>query len=179
MHLGVWPAVTSTNLGIVSLQSSRLSAAAAEKTTLLIIVAAVSGKNERRPLQSESNGSAAERMASSRACQGLNQLQLSLLPNRRNSALAGTTLSKAPASSRLRLRPVIHPLLPTQKDGPSGRLPQRPVNVRSLVLKCRWWNPSHPVPNRLTQHPLAHRVILHSRGLPISSRTFPLKPALS
>jgi hypothetical protein len=46
---------------------------------------------------------------------------LSLLPNRRNLAQAATTLSEAAASSRLRLRPILHPLHPTQEDGPSGR----------------------------------------------------------
>jgi hypothetical protein len=65
----------------------------------------------------------------------------------------------------------------TGKDGPSGRLPQWAVSVSPLVLKCRWWNPSHPVQNRLTQHPLPHRVSLRSRGSPTSSRTFPLRPA--
>jgi hypothetical protein len=41
----------------------------------------------------------------------------------------------------------------------------------------RWWNKSHPVPNRLT--PLPHRDSLHSRGSLISSRNYPLRPALS
>jgi hypothetical protein len=179
MHLGVWPAVTSKHLGSVSLQSSSLRTADAEETTLQIIVAAVIGKKQRRPLQSESKGSAAEQMASPRACQGPNQLQLSLVPNRRNLALAGTTLSEAVALSRLRLRPVLRPLHPTQEDGPSGRLPQQAANVSQIVLKWRWWNPSHPFPNRLTQHALPRRVTLHSRGSPISSRTFPIRPAFS
>jgi hypothetical protein len=180
MHLGVWPAVVSTNLGSVSLQSSSLSAAAAEKkTTLQTMVVAVSGKEQRRPLQSKRKGSAAERMASPRACQRPNQFQLSLFPNRRNLVLAGTTLSEEAASSRLRLSPVLHPLHRTQEVGPSGRLSQQAVNVSSLVLKCLWWNHSHPVPNRLTQHPLPRRVSLYSRGSPISSITFPLRPALS
>jgi hypothetical protein len=178
MHVGVWPAVTSTHLGSVSLPSSSLSAAAVEEITLQTIVVAVSTNKQRRPLQSELKGSAAEKMASPRACQRPNQLQLSFLPNSRNLAQAGTTLSEAAASSRLRLRPVLHPLHPTQEDGPSGRLPQQAVIVSPLVLKCRWCNPSHPVQNRLTQHPLPHRVSLHSRGSPISSRTFPLRPAL-
>jgi hypothetical protein len=164
MHLGVWPAVASTHLGSVSLQSNSLSAAAAEETTLQTIVVAVSGKKQRRQLQSERKGSAAERMASPCACQRPDQLQLSILPNRRNLVLAGTTLSEAAASSGLRLRPVLHPLHPTQEDRPTGRLPQQAVNVSPLVLKCRWWNPSHPVPIRLTQHPPPPRVSLHSRG---------------
>jgi hypothetical protein len=149
-HLGVWPVVTSTHLGSVSLQSSSLSAAGAEETTLLTIVVAVSGKRRRRPLQSERKGGAAERTASPRVCQRQNQLQVSLLPNRRNLALAGTTLPAAAASSRLRLRPVQRSLHPTHEDGPSGRLHQRTANVSPIVLKCRWWNPSHPVPNRVT-----------------------------
>jgi hypothetical protein len=92
--------------------------------------------------------------------------------------VTGTTLSEAAASSRLRLRTVLHPLHPTQEDGSSSRLPQGAVKVSPLVLKCRWWNSSHPVPNRLTQHPLPHWVALHSRGSPISSRNFPMSPAL-
>jgi hypothetical protein len=179
MHLGVWPAVTSIHLGSVSLQSSSLSAAAAEETTLQTIVVAVCGKKQTRPLQSERTGSAVERMASPRACRHPNQLQRSLLPNMRNLALAGTTLSEAAASSRLRLRPVRSSLHLTQEDGPSSRLPQREANVSMLVLKCRWWNPSHPVPNRLIQFLLHHRVSLHKRRLQISSRTLTLKPALS
>jgi hypothetical protein len=118
MHLGVRPAVTSTHLGSVSLQSSSLSAAAAEETTLLTIVVAVTGKKQGRLLQSKRKGSAAERMASPRACQPPNQLQLSLLPNRRNLALAGTTLSEETASSRL--SPVVHQLHPTQEHGQAG-----------------------------------------------------------
>jgi hypothetical protein len=94
-----------------------------------------------------------------------------------NLALAGTTLSEAAASSRLRLSPALPPLHPTQEDGPSGRLPQRAVNVSPLVLKCWWWSPSHPVPKTLIQHPLPHRVSLRSRGSPTSSGTFPLRPA--
>jgi hypothetical protein len=68
MHLTVWPAVTSTHLGSVSLQSSSLSSAAEVKITLQTIVVAVSGKKQRRPLQSERKVSAPERMASARAC---------------------------------------------------------------------------------------------------------------
>jgi hypothetical protein len=68
MHLGVWPAVTSTHLGSVSLQSSSLSAAAADETTLKTIVVAVSGNKQSRPLQSERKGRAAQRMVSPRAC---------------------------------------------------------------------------------------------------------------
>jgi hypothetical protein len=142
MHLGVWPVVRSTHLGSVSLQSSSLSAAAAEETTLKTIVVAVSGKKRRRPLQSERKGSAADRIASPRACQHPNQLQLSFLPNRTILALTGIKLSQAAASSRLRLHPVLHPFHSTQEGGPSGRLPQRVANVRTLVLKCRWWNPA-------------------------------------
>jgi hypothetical protein len=74
MHLGVRPAVTSTHLGNVSLQSSSLSAAAAGETTLQTIVIAVSGENQRRLLQSERKTSAAERMASTCACQRPNKL---------------------------------------------------------------------------------------------------------
>jgi hypothetical protein len=118
-------------------------------------------KKQRRLLQSNRNGSAAERMASPRACQHLNQLQLSLLANRRNLALAETTMSEAAASSRLRLRPVLHPLHPTQEHGPRVRLPQRAINLSPLVLKSRWLNPSHPVPNSQTRHPLSHRVSFH------------------
>jgi hypothetical protein len=126
MLLGVWPAVTSTHLGSVSLQSSSLSAAAAVETKLQTIVVAVSGKKQRRPLQSERKGSAAERMASSRTCQRPNQEQLSLLPNRRNLALVGTTLSEAAASPRLMLRPVLHPLDPTQRPTRGQRKPACP-----------------------------------------------------
>jgi hypothetical protein len=79
MHLGVWPEETSTLLGSVSLQSRGFSPAAAEKTTLQNIVFAVSGKKQRWLLQSESKGSAAERLASPNAGQRPNHLQLSLL----------------------------------------------------------------------------------------------------
>jgi hypothetical protein len=140
-----------THLGSVSLQSSSLSAAAAEATTLLTIVVAVSGKRQRRLLQSVRKGSAAEGMASPRACQRPYHSQLRFLPNRRNWAVAGTT-SEGAASSRLRVRPTLHPLHPTQEDGQSGRKPQRAVSVSSLVVKCRWWNPNQPDPNRLTLH---------------------------
>jgi hypothetical protein len=73
MHLGVWPAVISTHLGSVSLQSSSLSAAAAVETTLQTIVVEISGKKQWRPLQSKRKGSENEMMASPRACQRPNQ----------------------------------------------------------------------------------------------------------
>jgi hypothetical protein len=152
MHIGVWPAVTSTHLRSVSLQSSSISAAAAEETTLNTIVDA-NWKEAKAAAAKQREESAAERMVSPRACQCPKQLQLSLLPNRINLALAGTKLFEAAGSSRLRLSPVLRPLHLTQKDEPSGRLPQRAVNVSPLVLKCPWWNPSYPVPTRLTQHP--------------------------
>jgi hypothetical protein len=174
MHLGVWPAVTSNYLGSVSLQRSSLSAAPAEETTLKTIV--VCSKWKEAMAVAAAKGKAAERMASTRACQRSNQLQLSFHLNRRNLAMAETTLSEAAASSRLMLRPILHQLHLTQEDRPRGRLPQRVVKVSQLVLKCRWWNPSHPIPNRPTQNPLSHRVSLHSRGSPISSRTLTLKP---
>jgi hypothetical protein len=67
---------------------------------------------------------------------------------------------------------------PTSTSTDTGRRTERQaaptVNVSPLVLKCQWQNPSHPFPNRLTQHTNPHRVSLHSRGLRISSRTFPL-----
>jgi hypothetical protein len=144
MHVGVWLAVTRTHPVSVLLQSSSVIATAAEEATLQTIVVALSGKKQRRLLQSEPKGSAAERMAFPRACQRPNQLQLSILPNRRNMALAGTTVSEVAASSRLRLRPVLHPLHPTQEDGPSGRLPQRAVSGSPLVLKCRGGIPATP-----------------------------------
>jgi hypothetical protein len=62
-------------------------------------------------------------------------------------------LSEAAASSSLRLLPALPPLLPTQEDGPSGMLPQRAVNVSPLVVKCRRWNPSYPVPNKTDSAP--------------------------
>jgi hypothetical protein len=118
--------VTSTHIGIVSLQSSSFSAAAAEETTLKTIMVAESGNKQRRSLQSQRKGRADEGM-SPHACQLPNQLQLRLLRNRRNLSLAGTTLSEAAASSRIRLRQILHPLHPTKKDGPRGRLLQRTV----------------------------------------------------
>jgi hypothetical protein len=121
--------------------------------------------------------SVAERMMSPSSYQSSNQLQLCLLPNRKNLDLGGTTLSEEAALSRYRLHPALTPLHPTQEDGPSSRLPQRAVNVRPLVLKCRWWNPNHPVPQRLIQHHPHHRVSLRSRGSPISWRTFLPRPA--
>jgi hypothetical protein len=145
----------------VSLKSSCLSAAAAEETTLQSFVDAVSGKKQRQLLQSECKGSVAERMVSPRACQCPNQLQLNLFSNRRNLAMARTTVSKAAVSSRLRLLPAQPPLHPTQEDRPSGRLPQWAVNVSLFFLRCWRWNPSHPVPNRLIQYPLPHRISLH------------------
>jgi hypothetical protein len=167
MHLGVWPVVASIHLGSVT-PKQQLKCCSCGGNHTATYRGCSKWKERRRPLQNERKGSAAERMASPRICQRPDELQLSLLPNRRILALAGTTLSEAAASSRLRLLPLLHPLHPTQEDGPSGRLPQRAANVSLLVLKCRWWNPSHPVPNRLTQHPLPHRVSLHSRGSPIS-----------
>jgi hypothetical protein len=148
--------VTSTHPGSVLLQSRGLSAAAAEETTLQTIMVAVSGKKKRQLLQSERNCCAAVRMAYPRACQRPNQLQLSLFPNRRNLDMAGTTLSKAAASSRLRLRPALPTLHSTHEDGQSGRLPKLTVIESTLVVKCRQRNPSHLVPNRLTQHPRRH-----------------------
>jgi hypothetical protein len=121
--------------GIVSLQSSIISAAAAVVTTPPTIVVAVSGKRQRRLLQSESEGSAAEKLASPRASQRQNQPQVSLFPNRRNCALDRTTLLKVTASSKLRPRPSQPQLHPAQDDVPSGRLPQRAANVSPLVLK--------------------------------------------
>jgi hypothetical protein len=45
-----------------------------------------------------------------------------------------TTLTEA-AATRLRLRPPLPPLHPTEEDGPIVRLPQRAVNVSLCVLK--------------------------------------------
>jgi hypothetical protein len=131
--------------GIVSLQSSSLNAAAAEVTTPPTIVVAVRGKRQRRLLQSEREGSAAEKMASPRACQRPTQPQISLLLNKKNWVLIVTTLLEVAASSRLRLRPSQLPLHPAQEDGPSGRLLQLAANVSPLVLKCLWI-PIHPAP---------------------------------
>jgi hypothetical protein len=142
------------------------------------IVVAVSEKKQRRLLQSERKGSAVGMMASPRACQRTKQLQRSHLPNRINMAVAGTMLSEAAASTRFRLRPILHPLQPTQEDALSGRQPQRAVNVCPLVLKCRLWNPSEPIQKRLTLQTISHRVSLHSRGSTIYLRTSPLRPAL-
>jgi hypothetical protein len=71
---------------------------------------------------------------------------------------------------------------PASTSSDTGRRTERQVAPKGgqrkpACLKCRWWNPSHPVPNRLT--PLPHRVSLHSRGSPISSRNYLLRPALS
>jgi hypothetical protein len=71
---------------------------------------------------------------------------------------------------------------PASTSSDTGRRTERQAAptaaiVSPLVQKCRWRNPSHPVPNRLT--PLPHRVSLHSRGSPISSRNYTLRPALS
>jgi hypothetical protein len=119
-------------------------------------------------------------MTSPRTCRRPNQLQQSLLPNRRNLALAATALSKAAASSKLRLRPVLNPLHPTQEDGSSGRLPQRTVNVSPLVLKYDGGGiPATPFQTDRLSTLSPHRVSLHSMGSPISLRTFPLRPALS
>jgi hypothetical protein len=150
-HLDVWITGTRTHPGSMSLQSSSLSAAPSQQTTLLTIVVGVSGKKQRRLLERKRKGSAPERMASPRASQLRNQLQQSLLPNRRNVALAGTTLSVAAASWMLGLRPDIPPLYLIQEDGPSGRLPQGTVNVSPLTLKCRW-NPNHPDTSRRILH---------------------------
>jgi hypothetical protein len=142
----VWPAGTRTHPRRVSLQSSSLSDAATEVTTQPTIVVAVTGKRQRRLLQSERKGSAAEKIESARACQRTDQHQLSLLPNRRNWIMAGTTLLEVVASSRLRLRPSQTPHHPTQEERPSGRLPQRATSVSPLVLKYRWI-PIHPDPS--------------------------------
>lgn len=67
MHLGVWPAGTSTRRGIVSPQSSGLRAASCGITTLQSSVVAVSRKRRRRLLQSDRKESAAECAVSPRA----------------------------------------------------------------------------------------------------------------
>jgi hypothetical protein len=73
-------------------QSSGLSAATGEVTTLQTVVAVVRERKQRRLLQSHHKGSAAERMASPRACLRQNQLHLGRFPNRIRS-LAGTAFS--------------------------------------------------------------------------------------
>jgi hypothetical protein len=105
-----------------------------------------------RLLQSERKGSSAERMASPRACQRPNQLWLSLLPNRGNWALAGTTLSEVAALSKLRLRQTLPPLNPTQQDGPNGRQPKTGGQRKPACPEVSVENPNHRVPNRLTLH---------------------------
>jgi hypothetical protein len=160
MHLGVFLVVKPTHQGILPFQSGSSSAAGAEETKVKTIVVEVSGKKQTRLLQSERRGSTAEWMTSPSACRSPNQLQLSLLQNRRNLAMARTKLSVAAASSRLRLLPALPPLHPTQEDRPSGRLPKRAVNVRPSALKFQLWICSHPVAKRLIQNPLKHSVSL-------------------
>lgn len=110
----------------------------------------------------------AETMAFPRAMLHPNQLQQSLLLNKGNLAVAGTVFSEGASSSRRRLllpQPSLHP---SRSDRSSGRLPNRVAKLRSLVLRCRWWNPKHPVPNTLTQHFPPHRVSRRSTALSIS-----------
>jgi hypothetical protein len=163
-HLGVWLSVTHTHPARVSLQNSSLSSVAAEVTTLLSIVVAVSGRKERRLLQSKRKECAAEVM-------GLHAPASAQINPSYAFYRTGDTLSEAATSSRLRVRPTLHPLQPTHEDGPSGRLPHRVVNVSRLVLMCRWWNHNHSVPNRLTlQLPPQIQSL-------ISCRTFLLRPS--
>jgi hypothetical protein len=58
--LCVWLSVTRTHPESVSLESNRLNAAATELTTLPNIVVAVSGKRQKRLLQSKHKGREAE-----------------------------------------------------------------------------------------------------------------------
>jgi hypothetical protein len=98
MHLGVWPAVTSIHLGSMSLQSNSFSAAVVEETTLQTIVVGVSGKKQRRPLQTERKGRAAERMASPRACHRPNELKLSFPRTGGNHIVRGGRVVKVQAT---------------------------------------------------------------------------------
>jgi hypothetical protein len=97
-HPGAWLAETRTRQGRVRSQSSSLNAAAAVATTLPTIAVAVSGRRERRPLQSACKGSVGTRMAPPHACRHRNRPQLDRLPKRRNWAQAGATWFEAAAS---------------------------------------------------------------------------------
>jgi hypothetical protein len=149
-HPGAWLAETRTRQGRVPPQSSSSSAAAAGATTLPTIAVAVSGRRQRRPLQSARKGSAATRMAFPHACRHPNRPQLVYLPNRRNWARAGATWLEAAASLRLRPRrnpPSVHP-------APVGRLRggllQQWASPNPVVPGRRWYSPSHPSPNTPT-----------------------------
>jgi hypothetical protein len=121
---------------------------------VLTIVVAVSGKKQRRPLQSEHKLSAAEGMVFPLVCKHPSRLHLCQLLNRRHLVLAGTTLSKGVVLSKLTLLPLQHPPHPIWTDGPSGRLSARTAPVSPLVLRRRWRNPNHTATNILTRHPL-------------------------
>jgi hypothetical protein len=90
-------------------------------------------------------------MVPSRACWRPSQHHLSRHP----IGETGLWLEPRPRRPRCQgLRKLLHqpPLYPTRSDGPSDRMPKWAVEVTPLVLRSRWCNPNHPVPNRLTQH---------------------------
>jgi hypothetical protein len=82
-------------------------------------------------------------MASSRAC-----LRPKLGSGWNHVASVGRFFN----SSRLSLLLPQTPPHLTWSEEPSGRLPERAVKVRPLVLRCRWWKRSHSIPNWLTEH---------------------------
>jgi hypothetical protein len=160
--------VTRTHQGSVSLQSSSSSAAAAEETTLQIIVDAVSGKKQSELCRKDG---VSTHLPAPKSAPGKTSPEQEKLCHGWNHVDRVGRVVKAHAFPSL-----------TSTSSDTGRrterrLPQRSINVSPLVLKCRRWNPSHPIPKRLIQRPLPHRVSLRSRGSPISSRTFPLRPA--
>jgi hypothetical protein len=91
-------------------QSSSLNVAAAGASTLPTIAVAVSGRRQRRPLQSARKRTAATRMASPHACRDPNRPQLVFRPNRRNGpgwnhVVRGGRVVKAKATKRPTLNP--------------------------------------------------------------------------
>jgi hypothetical protein len=125
--------------------------------------------------QAESNGKdgVCTRLPAPKSAQAKHSSEQDKLGHGRNHVVRSGRVVKTQAT------PSPAQLHPAQEDGPRGRLPQREFKDSPLVLKCWCWNPSHPVPNRPSQHPLFHRVRLNVIRSPIPSRIFPIRPVLS
>jgi hypothetical protein len=106
------------------------------------------GRSKGGCCKASASGSAAERNVSPRTSKRQNQLQLSLLPNRRICALAATMKSEVAASSRLTPRSNQSANHLAQEDGPSGRLSEGAASISQLVPRSRWFIPKHFVPTQ-------------------------------